>query len=236
MRLLLFDIDGTLVSVERAASRAMLRKVVEEIFSVVLPADFEFQLGGKTDYQIMTEVAQTLGLPITMVEEQKEKIVRTLTAHTEPLSTPETMRLLDGVRALVETLAAREDIALALLTGNLESTAYLKLRPHGLHSYFPIGAFGSDHIDRAMLPPIALERANGHYTHLVREGKNFSSENTLIIGDTLNDIRCAKAHGIKTLAVATGAVSMQTLRTAGAEYVVENFVDVRAITDIATNF
>ena len=76
MRLLLFDIDGTLVSVEHAASRAMLRKVVEEIFSVVLPTDFEFQLGGKTDYQIMTEVAQTLGLPITMVEEQKEKALR----------------------------------------------------------------------------------------------------------------------------------------------------------------
>jgi phosphoglycolate phosphatase-like HAD superfamily hydrolase len=236
MRLLLFDIDGTLVSVERTVSRAMLRMVVEEAFSIVLPPDFEFQLGGKTDYQIMTEVAQTLGLPTSLVEERKEKIHETLTAHTEALSTPEIMRLLAGVRALVESLAAREDVALALLTGNLESTAYLKLRPHGLDRHFPIGAFGSDHIDRAMLPPIALHRANEHYYHLTSGGKKFISENTLIIGDTLNDIRCAKAHGIKTLAVATGGSDMETLRLAGAEYIVENFVDVDAITDIATNF
>lgn len=236
MKLLLFDIDGTLVSVERTASRAMLRRVVEEIFSIVLPPDFEFQLGGKTDYQIMTEVAQALSLPTTIVEEQREKIQVTLTAHTEPLSNPETMRLLEGVRVLVETLAAREDVALALLTGNLETTAYLKLRPHGLDGHFPIGAFGSDHIDRAMLPPIALHRANKHYNHFTNSGKKFSPENTLIIGDTLNDIHCAKANGIKTLAVATGTVSMETLRSAGAEYVVENFADVRAITDIATNF
>jgi phosphoglycolate phosphatase-like HAD superfamily hydrolase len=136
----------------------------------------------------------------------------------------------------VESLAAREDVALALLTGNLESTAYLKLRPHGLDRHFPIGAFGSDHINRAMLPPIALYRANEHYYRLTSSGKKFISENTLIIGDTLNDIRCAKAHGIKTLAVATGGSDMETLRLAGAEYVVENFVDVEAITDIATNF
>lgn len=236
MRLLLFDIDGTLVSVERTASRAMLRRVVEEIFSIVLPLDFEFQLGGKTDYQIMTEVAQTLSLPTTIVEEQREKIQATLTAHTETLSNPETMRILEGVRVLIETLAAREDVALALLTGNLETTAYLKLRPHGLDGHFPIGAFGSDHIDRAMLPPIALTRANKHYTRFTNGEKKFFPENTLIIGDTLNDIHCAKANGIKTLAVATGTVSMETLRTAGAEYVVENFVDVRAITDIATSF
>ncbi|MFY7999149.1 MAG: HAD family hydrolase [Candidatus Kapaibacteriota bacterium] len=236
MRLLLFDIDGTLVSVERTASRAMLRRVVEDVFSIALPTTFEFQLGGKTDYQIMTETAQMLDLPTSLVEEHREKIQTTLTAHTEPLSNPVTMRLLDGVRALVESLAKRHDVALALLTGNLKTTAYLKLRPHGLDTHFPVGAFGCDHIDRAMLPPIALERANAHYTNFTVSGKKFSPENTLIIGDTLNDIRCAKAHGIKTLAVATGAVSAETLREAGAEFVVENFVDVRAITDIATNF
>lgn len=236
MRLLLFDIDGTLVSVERSASRAMLRRVVEDVFSITLPLDFEFQLGGKTDYQIMTEVAQTLGLPTRLVDEHRERIQTVLTEETRQLSDPVTMRLLEGVRLLVETLAARHDVALALLTGNLKTTAYLKLRPHGLDGYFPIGAFGCDHIDRVMLPPIALRRANAHYTAFTAQGKKFSPENTLIIGDTLNDIRCAKAHGIKTLAVATGAVSAETLQRGGAEHIVENFADVRAIIDIATNF
>lgn len=236
MRLLLFDIDGTLVSVERTASRAMLRRVVEEIFAIELPTSFEFQLGGKTDYQIMTETAQMLGLPVELVEEKRLQIHQTLTDHTAQLSNPETMRILEGVGHLVEHFAERNDVALALLTGNLETTAYLKLRPHGLDKHFPIGAFGSDHIDRAMLPPIAWQRANAHYVRVHGDHINFQAQNTLIIGDTLNDIRCAKAHGIKTLAVATGPVGIETLHKAGAEFVVENFADMQAIVDIATNF
>ncbi|MCU0424544.1 MAG: HAD hydrolase-like protein [Candidatus Kapabacteria bacterium] len=236
MRLLLFDIDGTLVSVERSASRMMLRRVVEEIFAIELPPHFEFQLGGKTDYQIMTETAQMLDLPTKLVEEKREQIQDVLTQHTATLSNPETMRILEGVKHLVEHLASRNDVALALLTGNLETTALLKLRPHGLDRHFPVGAFGSDHIDRTMLPPIALKRANAHYKTQHGFHINFEAKNTLIIGDTLNDIACAKAHGIKTLAVATGTVGMGTLREAGAEFVVENFADMQAITDIATNF
>lgn len=223
-KLLLFDIDGTLVSVERTASRAMLRRVVEEVFDTTLPQDFVFQLGGKTDYQIMTETAERLGIPTRYVQERRTKIYDILTEHTTPLSNPEQMRVLNGVKELIATLEQHEDVTLGLLTGNIKPTAYLKLRPHDLEHSFRFGAFGCDHIGRAELPPIALDRAN---THLGRP--SFTFENTVIIGDTLNDIRCAKAHDIKVVAVATGHDSAETLQRAGADVVVENFANTQAM-------
>ncbi|MCS6807727.1 MAG: HAD hydrolase-like protein [Bacteroidota bacterium] len=236
MRLLLFDIDGTLISVERRASRSMLRRVIEEVFELSIPQEFDIQLGGKTDYQIMTETAQKLNLPVHVVEEKRQHIHDLLTERTAQLASTATIRMLEGVKVLLQECSECEDIALALLTGNLETTAYLKLRPHGLDVYFPTGAFGSDHTDRAMLPPIAWQRAQEHYSSIYGYTLQFHAKNTLIIGDTLNDIRCAKAHGIKTLAVATGPHSTEELYAAGAEFVVENFADVRTIMDIVQYF
>ncbi len=228
-KLLLFDIDGTLISVEKTASRLMLRRVVEEVFDIELPQDFVFHLGGKTDYQIMTETAQRLDIPTKHVEERRTKIQDKLVEHTSPLSNTAQMQILSGVQDLVAELHEREDVTLGLLTGNIEATAYLKLRPHGLDAVFPFGAFGNDHIDRAALPPIALHRAN------TRAGRAaFTSDNTVIIGDTLNDIRCAKAHNIKVVAVATGHDSAETLRNAGADTVVPDFVDKPAMVSLLT--
>jgi phosphoglycolate phosphatase-like HAD superfamily hydrolase len=229
-KLLLFDIDGTLVSVEKIPSRQMLRRVVEEVFETTLPQDFVFQLGGKTDYQIMTETAEQLGIPTEQVQERHTRIYEKLVEHTTPLSNPTQMRILAGVRDLIATLRDHTDITLGLLTGNIKPTAYLKLRPHGLDTAFGFGAFGCDNIERTMLPPIALERANAF---VGREA--FSPQNTVIIGDTLNDIRCAKAHGIKVVAVASGHDSAQTLREAQADVVVHDFADVQAMVQLLTN-
>jgi phosphoglycolate phosphatase len=238
-RLLLFDIDGTLVSVEREASRRMLRRVVEETFETTLPDDFMFQLGGKTDDQIMTETLVALGLPVGLAREKRERAHELLTEYTTPLSNPVTMRLLESVQPLIQQLAADDSVQLGLLTGNIKRTAMLKLQPHGLDSYFPFGAFGCDHIERAMLPPIALDRANtfaGNAAENTTGTTAFTPENTVIIGDTLNDIRCAKAHGIKVLAVATGNVAASTLLDGGADKVVENFADTASILALIKQF
>jgi phosphoglycolate phosphatase len=230
-KLLLFDIDGTLVSVEKTSSRAMLRRVVEEIFEMTLPTDFVFHLGGKTDYQIMTETAERLGVPTSLVEERRTIIHEKLVEHTTPLSNQAQMRVLEGVPELITHLQKRDDVTLGLLTGNIEPTAYLKLRPHGLDSAFGFGAFGSDHIERTMLPPIALSRANAH---LGREA--FSFAQTVIIGDTLNDIRCAKSHNIRVVAVASGHDSAETLRNADADVVVNDFADTQAMVELLVDF
>ncbi|MES1211361.1 MAG: HAD family hydrolase, partial [Acidobacteriota bacterium] len=124
------------------------------------------------------------------------------------------MQLLPGVLELLESLAARPDVTLALLTGNWEAGARIKLSRFGLNRFFPFGAFGSDATDRDDLPPVALGRAERH------TGRPFRPEEALIIGDSIHDVGCARAHGIPVLAVATGRTSAKELRKAGAKQVV----------------
>lgn len=126
----------------------------------------------------------------------------------------ERMILLPGVVELLERQTERSDRAVALLTGNWEPGARTKLSRFDLNRFFDFGAFGCDGTDRADLPPVALERAEA------RLGRRFAPEEVLIIGDTLHDIACARAHGIPCLAVATGYTPIEELRTAGADWVV----------------
>lgn len=123
------------------------------------------------------------------------------------------MRLLPGVTELLERQAERPDLALALLTGNWEPGARTKLSRFDLNRFFAFGAFGCDGFDRAELPPVALQRAEA------RLGRSFPPAEVLIIGDTLHDVACARAHGIPCLAVATGRTSAEALRAAGADWV-----------------
>jgi len=125
----------------------------------------------------------------------------------------ERMVLLPGVVEILERQAERPDRTVALLTGNWEPGARTKLSRFGLNRFFDFGAFGCDGIDRAELPPVALERAEA------RLGRRFAPEEVLIIGDTLHDVACAHAHDIPCLAVATGYTPIEELRAAGPDWV-----------------
>jgi phosphoglycolate phosphatase len=125
----------------------------------------------------------------------------------------ERMRLHAGVVELLERLAARRDVVLALLTGNWEPGARTKLARFDLNRFFGFGAFGCDGIDRSDLPPVALDRAQQE------SGRRFRPEETLIVGDSRFDVSCARAHGIPCLAVATGRTPAAVLRDAGADWV-----------------
>jgi phosphoglycolate phosphatase-like HAD superfamily hydrolase len=124
------------------------------------------------------------------------------------------------VAGLLERLAGDGSVAVGLLTGNIAGGAQAKMRHFGLDHHFPFGAFGDDHHDRNELGPVALERASGH------AGRSFSPRETLVIGDTPEDIRCAQAMGARCLAVATGSFSAAQLREHGAEIVVESLLGV----------
>jgi len=124
------------------------------------------------------------------------------------------MRLLPGVVEILERLAPREDITLALLTGNWEPGARTKLSRFDLNRFFPFGAFGCDGVDRSDLPPVALDRAE----RLL--GRRFLPEEALIIGDSLYDVSCARDNGIPVLAVATGRTPAEALEEAGADWVI----------------
>jgi phosphoglycolate phosphatase-like HAD superfamily hydrolase len=229
-KLLLFDIDGTLVSVEREASRQLLRDVVRETIGVVLPAGYVFHLGGKTDFQIMTEIASEFDVPLSVLKAKRALVKERLISHTERLSSVAFVNILAGVQALLEALSVRDDVTLGLLTGNIKQTAYLKLRPYRMDMLFPFGAFGCDHIERTELPPIAIHRANAH-----TQGTIFTPRNTIIIGDTLNDIACARAHGIPVVSVATGPISYERLAEEQPDYVVRDFSNTVQILEILTS-
>ena len=127
------------------------------------------------------------------------------------------MTVLPGVVELMGALAARDDVALGLVTGNIAGGAELKLGSAGLYEHFRTGAFGSDSEERNDLPGLAVQRAGETW------GVDFDPDQVLVIGDTPRDVECGLHHGVVTVGVATGHYDGTTLRRAGAHHVVEDF-------------
>ena len=210
-RLLLFDIDGTLLSCGPQV-RPIFAEALAEVYGT--PGDcFRHDFAGKTDPQIVSELMTAAGVPEEEVRRLLPEIRRIFLEKLERTLDREGMRLLPGVVELLERQAERPDLALALLTGNWEPGARTKLSRFDLNRFFAFGAFGCDGFDRSELPPVALERAEA------RVGRRFAPAEVLIIGDSLNDVACARAHGIPCLAVATGWTPPEALRAAGADWV-----------------
>ncbi len=208
-RLILFDIDGTLIHSGKAGRRA-LTKALHELCGV--PDGFRgIDFAGKTDLQIMREGLGKLGLC------PSDGYLRSLTElylvklREEVSIAPAQVGV--GVRELLETIGAKKNLPLGLLTGNVEQGARIKLEPLGLNPFFPFGAFGSDHEDRDQLLPIAVRR--------LRQlcGISVSPRECVVIGDTPLDVQCARVHGSRSIAVATGPYSMEALARTDADLV-----------------
>lgn len=212
MRLILFDIDGTLLDCGPQV-RPMFADALIEVYGTAGDVD-GYSFAGRTDPRIVIDLLTAAGVPEDEVRSRLPEIRRLYLEKLEGALDRQGMRLLPGVEELLEGLAAREDVVLALLTGNWEPGARTKLSRFDLNRFFPFGAFGCDGIDRCELPPVALERAER------QTGRLFRPEETLIIGDSLHDVSCAQAHGIPALAVATGRTPSEALRDAGADWVI----------------
>jgi phosphoglycolate phosphatase len=229
--LLLFDIDGTLV--RGGNGKVSFRTALEGRFGTAGPID-AWDFSGKTDPQIARELLREAGLGDEEIDPgladlwppYLEGLARELEARP--------MTVLPGVEALLDglsPLAARGEVGLGLVTGNLQVGAALKLRSVGLEGVFlvgdgPLGAFGSDHEDRVALPPVALERARG------RLGHPFVAEGAVIIGDTPRDVACGRAHGMRTVAVATGRFSREHLEGTGADVVFDSLAVTDQVMDV----
>ncbi len=131
--------------------------------------------------------------------------------------------LLPGIKALLQELHARQQVALGLLTGNLERGAQLKLTHYGVDHFFPFGAFADDHHDRNALGQFAQQRATALH------GVHFDPKRTTIIGDTPHDVSCARAIGARVLAVATGAFTADALAACDPDAVLENLSDLQQV-------
>lgn len=224
-RLILFDIDGTLLSTRGAAKRAF-RRAMLEVYGTTGPIDAH-AFDGKTDPQIVRELLELARYEAERIDTGFDALWPTyLRELAVELALPdhETV-VLPGVTALLEALAAESAHALVgLLTGNIEGGARLKLDSARLGP-FRFGAYGSDHERRDALPAVAVRRAR----HLV--GIEFRGRDIVIIGDTPNDVRCGCALDARAVAVATGSHDADTLRAAGAHDVFANFEDTAGVLD-----
>jgi phosphoglycolate phosphatase-like HAD superfamily hydrolase len=221
MRLVLFDIDGTLLT-DNGASRGAFREALWSVHGY--EGDLtRYDFSGRTDPQIARMVLGDAGISWAKIDAEMPRLWEHYLDGLARNTTPGRVRVLPGVRALVEALAAHSDIALALLTGNIEPGARLKLAGTGLNDFFPFGAFGSDSADRTDLPPIAVRRA-AELLGLAVEGSD-----VVIIGDSIYDVRCGVPYAATTIAVASGKTAAETLRAENPRHFFESAQDLEAI-------
>jgi phosphoglycolate phosphatase len=214
VKLVLFDIDGTLLHCGPQV-RPLFAGALIEVFGTAGDLD-AYDFAGRTDPRIVLDLLTGAGLRESEVMAGLPRVRELYVERLERVLDGKTMRLLPGVPELLEELERREDVILALLTGNWEPGARTKLSRFDLNRFFAFGAFGCDAVDRSDLPPVAWERAERAV------GRRFRPEETLIIGDSLHDVSCAQAHGIPVLAVATGRTPADALRSAGADWVISD--------------
>jgi phosphoglycolate phosphatase-like HAD superfamily hydrolase len=221
-RLLLWDIDGTLV---RAGDLGALvfDQAMEDTFGQ--RPETRIRMSGKTDPQIVREY---LAMMRIAEEEQHVPTVighleRRMAAAAEELRT--TGRICPGVDRLLEAVAADRRILSSVLTGNIAPNAVVKLAAFGLDRWLDleVGAYGSDHADRRMLVPVAMTRAAT--THHTR----FDPDDVWVIGDSERDLACARAGGVHCLLVGTGRTPAEELAVLGADAVVDDLSDTEGI-------
>jgi len=225
----LFDIDGTLLSSEGAGRRAMRRALTEVFGSWGDPA---YRYDGKTDRQIVRELMRGLGHADPYIDERMDRLLERyleeLGVEVEHGEKPP--GALPGVPELLDTLEARPDIVLGLLTGNIAPGAAVKLRAAGINpDRFRVSAYGSDHESRPELPSVAQRRACEVL------GRVIDPSAMVVIGDTPADIHCGQYGGARTIAVATGHYTVDELRPHSPTALFEDLADtaevVRVIVD-----
>lgn len=201
LRILLWDIDGTLIRSTKVGSfKDYTIPMLEEVFGTAgrLP---EMRVSGMTDLQIVGEALKHEGFTHEHIRERvhelRESYMKAM--HKFTGNGAEVFEVLPGVREVLEAVTGHPRYQSALLTGNIEPAAYLKMEIMGLADYFPLpGAFGDESHIRSDLPALAAERIRR------RLNLDLAPEQFIVIGDTPNDIQCAQHFGARSLAVHTG--------------------------------
>jgi phosphoglycolate phosphatase len=209
--LLLFDIDGTLLLKASRAHAESLYEALRRVHGIEIPSG-TVEAAGRTDGAIARSILLLAGVSADQIDARASD-VRAMACAEYAHRCPEDMasHLAPGMPELLDQLSAREDARLALVTGNLEPVARLKLQRAGIGHHFPRGqgAFGSDDDDRAALPTLARERAG-------ERNLPYPRERTVVIGDTPRDILCARADGVHVVAITTGPFRAKDLQDADA--------------------
>ena len=222
-RLVLFDIDGTLLHTSGAGLRGMTLAFVDLYGRERALEGIPF--AGRTDRAIVTDAMRRIGVDPTGAEIARLRAA--YIAHLpRELANPvpgKPHQIIPGVTDLLTALDPEPQVITALLTGNFLEGAIAKLGHFGIWERFAFGAFGDDHLDRRDLVPIGLQRAAeaGH--------GRVPLHHVMVIGDTPNDIDCARAHGARSIGVTTGPFDRATLERAGADLVVDSLGEIEPI-------
>ena len=221
VRLVLFDIDGTILRSNGAGRRAMIA-ALREVFGTTGPEDHRYD--GKTDPQIVREVMRLEGHHDTHIDERMDALMTLYLGLLErELEQTQTL-VYPGIFELLAALERRDDTILGLLTGNLREGAYAKLRAAGIDpARFRVGAFGSDHEHRPELPALARRRAQAEM------GVDLGGEHLVVIGDTPADIECGRSLGVRAIGVATGSYSVDDLLRCHPYAVFETLADTERV-------
>jgi phosphoglycolate phosphatase-like HAD superfamily hydrolase len=220
-KLILFDVDGTLIDVAGAGRRSM-----ECAFREVLGIDGLERAGavpyaGRTDPLIFESMAAACGVEPAVFREHSDDLVRSfLQALEQEMQRPDPRRrVLPGVRSLLETLETMEGVHLGLVTGNLEVGARVKLAPFDLNRFFPAGGFASDDPDRRTIARIAQSRMSE------LTGIAFRPDDVTVVGDTDHDVDCARINGFRAVAVDSGWVPRERLEQSRPDVLLNDLSD-----------
>jgi len=225
-KLLLFDIDGTLLSAHGAPKQAMASVLAKRYDQFQYDQTYDFS--GRTDPQIVEHLLQHDNRQFT--DELIEAILHEFCIELDKvLMNGKKPEIHPGVEKLIQEFKENENVCLGLVTGNVSAGAKIKLKAVELHHYFPIGGYGDDSKNRNDLPPVARERAEDYYN------QKFSAKDIWIIGDSVYDIECAQKNGLRCLAVSTGKTSKERLIAAKPEYLEDNLSDTEKIRSILLN-
>jgi phosphoglycolate phosphatase len=219
-KLILFDIDCTLLLTGGAGREATLH-AMQEVFGTTSRID-SHTFGGKTDWQTLVEQLEEHGFDESRIGEVMHDYAAAIGRHLDAIIHRYPVRPCPGALELVRDLHERDVIALGIVTGNVFTTAPIKLRAAGFDpAWFPVGAYGNEALQRDHLPPLALERANRHYQRQIQPSQ------VIVVGDTTADIACARALGGVAVAVLTGFCDPQELIDAKPDFLLDDLTSFR---------
>ena len=229
MRIVLFDIDGTILK-SGGVGRVAMEAALEDVFGS--RGSSEYHYDGKTDKQIVRDLMRREGHDDDAIDSRMDPLLDKYVTglHRELGSGTRDVYVFPGVRELFDALEAEKSVTLGLLTGNIEAGARAKLGAAGIDfDRFKVNAFGSDHELRPELPAVARRRA----TDLL--GVEIAGDRLVVIGDTPADIKCGESIGARAIGVATGRYSVEDLSKFDPYAVFETLADTNAVMERIMN-
>lgn len=224
MKAILFDIDGTILNCNSAGKAALIKATLDTFGTIGRMEKIDFQ--GKTDPLILNESLSLMGFSEKDIEEKSDSLKEKYFLYLQDFIKTHRVTVFPGIKEILMSLSGRDDVIVGLLTGNFTESAKIKLSSHDLNKYFRFGVYGDDAPVRNLLPGKAKERMTELFD------LNIDFKDTIIIGDTVYDVRCAKYSGAVSVAVGTGWSEREILENEKPDFYFDDLSDIEQFMSI----